>query len=337
MSKQDHDLNETSDTSHAIVVLENPEQINAKDDEAIIAMMTGQAISDYVYSFRQGGKLVEGLTLAGINEAANRRGGIVVDEMRYEEKENSWIATVKAMDTYTGSSRYGAYEQPKKVSGREDPFAFTKAVHKAQRNAIKQLLPTAIIRDVLNWYLRGQRPMPVHIEEEAKPEPADSVSSNQKAAFALALKLREPLERLGVTQKGFWDYVRRRFHVESRNEMREEHWTQLAAELRAASESEAVLKEFVKRIEQVDYAAKVAEEGVEYAPSEESDESETLMPDEILTAQEVEAEQAKAAKPESKPAPAKPAPARPVAGRPVHGAMKRTAPAKAAGKVDPLF
>lgn len=52
------------------------EVIDTVDDQAIVEMMTGQTIQDYVYSFKQGNKMVEGLTLAGINEAANRRGGI---------------------------------------------------------------------------------------------------------------------------------------------------------------------------------------------------------------------------------------------------------------------
>ena len=127
--------------------------VDQVDDQAIVELMTGQTIQDYVYSFKQGGRTVEGLTLAGINEAANRRGGIQVEEVKYEERENSWIATAKAVDTITGSSRYGAYEQLKMSGGRPDPFAFTKAIHKAQRNAIKQLIPVPVIREVLNFYL----------------------------------------------------------------------------------------------------------------------------------------------------------------------------------------
>ena len=141
------------------------EVVDQVDDQAIVELMTGQTIQNYVYSFKQGGRVVEGLTLAGINEAANRRGGIQVEEMKYEELEHSWIATVKAVDTITGSSRWGAYEQPKMNGSRTDPFAFTKAVHKAQRNAIKQLLPVPVIREVLNFYLNrkvGVTTSPTH-------------------------------------------------------------------------------------------------------------------------------------------------------------------------------
>ncbi|GIX07943.1 MAG: hypothetical protein KatS3mg115_2346 [Candidatus Poribacteria bacterium] len=237
-----------------VVVVENPEELVARDDEAIIAMMTGQAIEDYVYTFRQGGRVVEGLTLAGINEAANRLGGIQVEEIRYEETETSWIAIVKATDTYTGSSRYGAYEQPKKVNGREDPYAFTKAIHKAQRNAIKQLLPANVVREVIDFYLhRGRRPSSAPAASE--PEPAepkqDKITNHQKAAFSAATKLRERLERRGIGQEDFWNYVRRRFNVQSRNDMREDQWAQLAAELRAADDSPEVFEQLVTRIQRV--------------------------------------------------------------------------------------
>jgi len=63
------------------------EVIDSVDDQAIVEMMTGQTIQEYVYSFKQGNKMVEGLTLAGINEAANRRGGIQVKKINYKETE----------------------------------------------------------------------------------------------------------------------------------------------------------------------------------------------------------------------------------------------------------
>jgi len=58
------------------------EVIDQVDDRAIVEM-TGQTIQGYVYSIKQGRHVVEGLTLAGINEAANRRGEIQVKEIVY--------------------------------------------------------------------------------------------------------------------------------------------------------------------------------------------------------------------------------------------------------------
>jgi hypothetical protein len=234
------------------------EVIDQADDQAIVEMMTGQAIQDYVYSFKQGGRVVEGLTLAGINEAANRRGGIVVEDIQFEEKEDSWIALVKATDSFTGSSRYGAFEQPKKTGSRDDPFAFTKAIHKAQRNAIKQLLPVPIIKEVLNYYLHGGKPASIPAQTTlplaAGQTAEDQADSAQKSAFAMASRLRERLEQQGISQTDFWGYVKRRYNVTSRDEMTESQWLQLAKELSLVERNPENWKELISRIRQVEAA-----------------------------------------------------------------------------------
>lgn len=245
------------------------EVVDQVDDQAIIELMTGQTIQDYVYSFKQGGRVVEGLTLAGINEAANRRGGIQVEEVEYEELENSWIATAKAVDTITGSSRYGAYEQPKMNGSRPDPFAFTKAIHKAQRNAIKQLIPLPVIREVLNFYLHrkvsGNNPNPQQAQESG-----GNITNAQKAAFAIANNLAEPLEKNSITKEDLWNYIKRRYSVESRNDMSEQQWTKLSAELKTAETNPNSFEELCKRIKQL----ATANEESEVPTVEESDETE---------------------------------------------------------------
>lgn len=233
------------------------EVLEQVDDQAIVQMMTGQAIKDYVYSFKQGGKTVEGLTLAGINEAANRRGGIEVESLEFEEREKTWLAIVKATDTITGSSRFGASEQSKTMGSRTDPHAFTKAIHKAQRNAIKQLLPVPIIKEVLNFYLHRQHETKhVSVSNNAN---AEQLGSAQKAAFALATKLKDKLEQQSISQENFWSYVKTRFGVESRNQMSEVDWTTLAAELTAASSKKELFQEFIKKIRQIETASQESE------------------------------------------------------------------------------
>ena len=251
--------------------------VDQVDDQAIVELMTGQTIQDYVYSFKQGGRTVEGLTLAGINEAANRRGGIQVEEVKYEERENSWIATAKAVDTITGSSRYGAYEQLKMAGGRSDPFAFTKAVHKAQRNAIKQLIPVPVIREVLNFYLHRKAGSGNSASQQQIPQTGGNIAQAQKAAFAIANNLAEPLEKKGVTKAALWDYIKRKYSVESRNDMSEMQWTQLSAELKAAETSPQLLDDLCERIKQLTAAAQESD----VPTSEEPAEQETASSDEI--------------------------------------------------------
>ena len=247
------------DTKNELVPVADYEVLDQVDDQAIVEMMTGQSIQDYVYSFKQGGKTVEGLTLAGINEAANRRGGIQVDDVQYEERDQSWLATAKATDTVTGSSRYGAYEQPKRMGNREDPHAFTKAIHKAQRNAVKQLLPVTVIKEVLNFYLHRQAGAETTQMGLPSAAATSKVSNAQKAAFSMATKLESKFEEQGITKSDFWNYVKRRYAVESRNDMTEMQWTQLSAELQAGASTPELFKELVGRIQQLDAAAKTSE------------------------------------------------------------------------------
>ncbi len=236
------------------------EVVDQVDDQAIVELMTGQTIQDYVYSFKQGGRIVEGLTLAGINEAANRRGGIQVEEVNYEETEDSWIATVKAVDTITGSSRFGAFSQAKKNGSRPDPYAFTKAIHKAQRNAIKQLLPVPVIREVLNYYLHRKVNAGNAALQQPIPKQAEgNITNAQKATFAIAKNLSGAIEKASISKEDLWLYMKRKCSVESRNDISERQWTELSAELKAAETNTTLFEGLCKRIKQLTTASKESE------------------------------------------------------------------------------
>ena len=221
--------------------------IESKDDAAIIAEITSGGVAlakDYVYSFKQSGKTVSGLTIAGINEASNRRGGIEVTELTHEDRGASWLATAKAVDTVTGSERWGAYQQSKKLpNGKTDPYAFTKAVHKAQRNAIKQLLPVSIIKQVLNFYLHGIKP-----DARIPIEPPPKDDAQMKRCFAIAKNLESNLADNNISQRNLWNWVRIRYQVDSRTEMTASQWSELAAELDAAERTPVKLNELINNL-----------------------------------------------------------------------------------------
>ena len=209
-------------------------------------------ISDYVYSFQQGGKLVEGLSLIGVNEAANRKGSIRVKDMLFDDRPHSWLAYVTAIDTSTNKVHYGAFEQPKRTkSGKIDTFAFTKAVHKAQRNAIRQHLPAHLVREIINLYRRQKGISQLSQDENDEDEPPKhKITNAQKSAFAQANRLKKALLQVGITQDDLWNSIKKRFNVESRNDITEAECTLLAAELNAAESNRAIFNEFVKKIKQ---------------------------------------------------------------------------------------
>ncbi len=133
---------------------------------------------------------------------------------------------------------------------RPDPFTFTKAVHKAQRNAIKQLLPVPVIREVLNFYLKRQVDKTSDLTDTEQQKAADdNITNAQKGAFAIANKPEKPLQEKETSKQNLWDYVKRKFSVDSRNDMSEVQWTQLSAELKAAETTPRLFEELVKRIQ----------------------------------------------------------------------------------------
>jgi len=185
--------------------------IERSDDNEIIRMMQGHAIQEYVYSFKQGGRTVEGLTIAGINEVANRRGGIEVSDIEVTETETTFQCVVKATDTQVHTSRYGAFEQAKSQGGKVDAYAFTKAVHKAQRNAVRQLLPVPLIREVMSYYL---------------------LKSSRAMVLRQVEMLDGALKKAGLTADDYWCYVKKKYGVESGHAMTDAQWSELRLELR---------------------------------------------------------------------------------------------------------
>ncbi len=270
---------------------------DSADDKAILAQLMGQHINiaDYVYSFRRGGQAVEGLSLIGINEAANRKGSIKVEEALFEERPHSWLAFVKAIDTSTREIHYGVFEQPKRTpSGKMDVFAFTKAIHKAQRNAIRQHLSPELLREIINLYRKEMGREPV-VDDNEETEPSDAeknespkhtITNAQKSAFAQANRLNNALLRAGITQNDLWNSIKQRFNVESRNDITEAEWTILAAELQAAEGSRPIFTHLVQRIQQAfaddEFPAKLKVEMDENVPKKRKQESKSAKRSRVL-------------------------------------------------------
>ena len=240
-----NELNEIPTDLPEVVDLPAQNEVSAfeqKEDEIIINQMQSASVEEYIYTFKQGGRTVTGLTLAGINEAANRRGNIEVEDITTTEKEDSWLVIVKARDEITNTSRYGAYEQPKIYFNKPDPFAYTKAVHKAQRNAIKQLLPVPVIKKVLDYYLLPQS------DRKKKDLVLEDPIDSKKNAIKLAKDLRPKLRRKDLEIEDLWDFVKIEYNIESSENMNDAQWAQLEAELIAAKVSARCFRALVTDI-----------------------------------------------------------------------------------------
>ena len=85
------------------------------------------------------------------------------------------------------------------------------------------------------------------------------MTNAQKAAFSLASKLKPRFDQNAISQNDFWNYVKRRYGVETRNDMTEMHWTQLSAELTAADRAPELFNEMLDRIKKLEAAAAASE------------------------------------------------------------------------------
>lgn len=143
------------------------------DDEQIEAELMGKAMEHYVYSFKQAGKDVTGMTVAGVNEISRQltkkkdsgiKIRIVPDsikiERNVEEDGNLGVSVVLiAENMLTGETAIGAKFEPyKKKGGKgtyDNTFSLEKAVSKAERNAKRKLIPEKVAIEMIKKFVRS--------------------------------------------------------------------------------------------------------------------------------------------------------------------------------------
>lgn len=139
----------------------------ARDEAQVVDALKGRFLAEFIYEYCRRHKWVDGrrpadchcsdvivgLSWVGVQEAAREYKGIQVpvEKMRKVETEDFVEVSVEAIDTKTGSSRIGIARQNKKMRLRtgqvmDDEFCTAKAVAKAQRNAIRPLIPVVLIK-----------------------------------------------------------------------------------------------------------------------------------------------------------------------------------------------
>ena len=143
------------------------EAMEAKDDQQILSELKGdlkaEILRQYFYSFTVNGRTVVGLSYKGVKQIARKQGHIIIKELELKETDKAWLAICKALDKARDIEIYGAASQPKEITFRSggatpDPFALTKAVSKAQRNALRGLISETVISEAYKaWQQkRGQ-------------------------------------------------------------------------------------------------------------------------------------------------------------------------------------
>lgn len=122
------------------------------DEKAMIEEIKGNTIPQYFYEYEQGGKTIIGISFAGVKYIASRmrdeKHPISAEHTEYTETDDVFRAICYAKDLSTGEKRIGAAEQPKRyANGKDIAFAFTLAISKAERNAIRHFIDEKYIQE----------------------------------------------------------------------------------------------------------------------------------------------------------------------------------------------
>lgn len=125
-----------------------------KDEDQILSEIKGNVLQEFVYSFPQGNRKITGLSYAGVKQIALEMGSLHVCEPILLENDGNWIAKVKAIDVHRNLEMWGVSSQPKKMTYKngvevDDDFCIQKAVSKAERNALRKLMPERIIIEMV--------------------------------------------------------------------------------------------------------------------------------------------------------------------------------------------
>lgn len=143
------------------------------DEQQILEEIQGRALDVMVYSFESGGKQLTDLSYAGVREVVrtlNARGytrirvtdAPPVHEEIVEDGKRYYRVSVYAEDEASGLGQWGVAQEPVHMTLRNgsekwDKFAITKALNKAQRNAMKACIPVEIQQTIVAQFLGDDR------------------------------------------------------------------------------------------------------------------------------------------------------------------------------------
>ena len=137
------------------------EKFDVLDDQQITNATKGKIIEELFYEFPSHGENAVSLTYAGVkwiaSMMASRGDPLTVVDMTITETEKSIKIIAKGRRYTTGEERFGGAEQSRfDGHGKDDPFAFAKAVSKAQRNVLKQFIPETVIQEAYKEWKRNK-------------------------------------------------------------------------------------------------------------------------------------------------------------------------------------
>lgn len=157
-------------------------EFERRDNDAIMAELQGAVIEEFVYSFNQNGKRIVGMSLPGVMAVAQQMGGITCGQPIWTITDEDITCDISATDHKVGLTVWGTATAPlmfrdKSGNDRRDTFARAKALSKAQRNAIRKVIPETVATEMLKQFMRGESPQqpqqyqPSRQQQQRQPPP----------------------------------------------------------------------------------------------------------------------------------------------------------------------
>jgi len=178
--------------------------------------------NEFIYEFKQGGRVIRGLTASMYAHLA-LGARITIDdiEMVVENDDNTYYvrytATASTEIDGTRITAHGTACEPLHMSGRFDKFAYQKSMTKACRNARKQLLPYDLVLKAIEEL--ANLPSRTAVPAARAPQPP----TEMEKAFSFYEKHKDDLP------SNFWDKVKDEFGKTSREAMEDSDWEQFPA------------------------------------------------------------------------------------------------------------
>ena len=151
------------------------EIMEQRDEDQILAEAKGHIIKEMFYKFPIDGKEVVGMSWVGTKEIARRYGGIKMGIPVVTDLGDQYACSVQATDTKNDVTLVGSSLQPKMMKKRDgsevpDRFAYTKVTSKAQRNAIRALIPETFLLAMEKSFSKGESFNPPKTRHEIEAE-----------------------------------------------------------------------------------------------------------------------------------------------------------------------
>ena len=188
-------------------------------DEAVASgQMRPEMLNEYVYQFSQGGRIIQDLTASSYHQIALKLGISTISIEREDQKGGVLYTVSVELD---GQIRYGVAYEPYETNRGFDRFCFQKALTKATRNAIKQLVSATERFDTI----AKLKALPASVEAPpAASQQAKPVETEQSILQKKCFEIWNEGQQDGTLPDDFWERVRDRYGVKSRNMMTIKNW-----------------------------------------------------------------------------------------------------------------